>query len=85
MQEMNLTTPFVSRSEEKRVTAMRKARVPKLPTMNHEERIALIMKPFPQVNIIGRTGGWYGVSLTQRSIDVHKFLRGLVPSRRNAE
>lgn len=33
------------------------------PLMPHEERQALIMKPFPIVRVIGRAGSWGGVEI----------------------
>jgi hypothetical protein len=52
---------FVSRSEAKRVRALRKVAEPQKPRpMNHEERIALIMKPFPAVMVSDQRVAHYG-------------------------
>ena len=80
---------FVSKSQEKRVKAQRAFKSTAVTKQRawdaaHETRMAIIMKPFPQINIHRSGGGWYGVSLTQRSIDTHRFLHGVVPMRRNA-
>ena len=48
--------------------------------MNHEERLALIMKPFPSITRHA-TRPWYGVNLSESNLDLHVMLNGLVPSR----
>ena len=94
---------FVSKSQDRRVTALKTARKkqvsqkdvsippmwtpgtsPSGRTLTHEERLALIYTPFPTVHV-SATRPWYGVSLSAHAVDMHAFLNGIVPARRNAD